>query len=88
MSNALLSNIRLLSISNQPSWINGQPTSLQINRELELRDPSMLAKGIGANITGLRADLIICDDVEVPKNCDTALKRMDMGKSLKSWIIS
>ena len=28
MSNALLSNIRLPSILNQPSWINGQPTSL------------------------------------------------------------
>lgn len=54
-----------------------------VNRELELRDPSMLAKGIGANITGLRADLIICDDVEVPKNCDTALKRMDMREKLE-----
>ncbi len=43
----------------------------------------MLAKGIGANITGLRADLIICDDVEVPKNCDTALKRMDMEEKLE-----
>ena len=43
----------------------------------------MLAKGIGANITGLRADLIICDDVEVPKNCDTALKRMDMREKLE-----
>lgn len=54
-----------------------------INRDLELRDPSMLAKGIGANITGLRADLIICDDVEVPKNCDTALKRMDLREKLE-----
>lgn len=54
-----------------------------INREQELRDPSMLAKGIGANITGLRADLIICDDVEVPRNCDTALKRMDLREKLE-----
>jgi len=54
-----------------------------VSRSLELRDPSMLAKGIGANITGLRADLIICDDVEVPKNCDTSLKRMDMREKLE-----
>lgn len=54
-----------------------------VRRDVELRDPSMLAKGIGANITGLRADLIICDDVEVPRNCDTALKRMDLREKLE-----
>lgn len=53
-----------------------------VNRDLELRDPSMLAKGIGANITGLRADVIICDDVEVPKNCDTPLKREELRRRL------
>ena len=53
-----------------------------IRRDQELRDPSMLAKGIGANITGLRADLIICDDVEVPKNCDSALKRQELRARL------
>ncbi len=46
-----------------------------VRRRMELRDPSMLAKGITANITGTRADLIICDDVEVPKTSDTAEKR-------------
>ena len=61
-------------------WAAGQFT---INRPLELRDPSMLSKGLGANITGLRADLIICDDVEVPKNCDTAIKREDMREKLE-----
>src|SRR5687768_11028414 len=29
-----------------------------INRKLELRDPSMLACGIGGNVTGSRADVI------------------------------
>lgn len=60
-------------------WASDQFT---VNRDLELRDPSMLAKGLGANITGLRADLIICDDVEVPKNCDTPLKRIEMREKL------
>ena len=45
-----------------------------INRTLELRDPSMLARGIGANLTGSRADIVICDDVEVPNTCDSAEK--------------
>lgn len=60
-------------------WASDQFT---IKRETELRDPSMLAKGLGANITGLRADVIICDDVEVPKNSDTATKREDMREKL------
>lgn len=51
-------------------------------RHLELRDPSVLARGIDANITGSRADVIICDDIEVPKNCDTAFKRIDLREKL------
>lgn len=53
-----------------------------INRPLELRDPSMLARGIGANVTGSRADIVICDDVEVPNTCDTALKRAELRQRL------
>ena len=49
-------------------WASDQFT---VKRRAELRDPSMLAKGIAANITGLRADIVICDDVEVPNTCDT-----------------
>ncbi len=54
-----------------------------VHRNAELRDPSMLAKGIGANITGLRADVIICDDVEVPNTCHTAQKRLELRERLQ-----
>jgi len=53
-----------------------------VNRRREHRDPSMLAKGIGANITGSRADIVICDDVEVPNTCDTPIKRNDLRDRL------
>ncbi|MBI2235782.1 MAG: phage terminase large subunit [Magnetospirillum sp.] len=53
-----------------------------VNRPGELRDPSMTAKGIGANITGSRADIVICDDVEVPNTCDSAPKRADLRERL------
>ncbi len=53
-----------------------------VNRALELRDPSMLAKGIAANITGSRADVVICDDVEVPNTSDTAGKREELRARL------
>jgi hypothetical protein len=60
-------------------WASDQFT---VNREVEQRDPSMLAKGIGANVTGLRADIVICDDVEVPNTCDTPTKRTDLRQRL------
>jgi hypothetical protein len=42
----------------------------------------MLAKGIGANVTGSRADVVICDDVEVPNTSDSPPKRADLRERL------
>lgn len=53
-----------------------------VARGAELRDPSMAAKGMLGNMTGSRADVVICDDVEVPNNCDTAAKREDLRERL------
>ena len=61
------------------SWASDQ---LTVRRPRELRDPSMLARGLGANLTGARADLVICDDVEVPNTADTAAKRDDLRRRL------
>lgn len=55
---------------------------LQVKRRTVSRDPSVRAAGITSNITGSRADLIICDDVEVPKTCDTHGKRMALRQRL------
>ena len=53
-----------------------------VNRDMELRDPSMTAEGILGNITGSRADIIICDDVEVPNTSATASKRESLRQRL------
>ena len=53
-----------------------------VQRELELRDPSVSARGITSNMTGCRADFIICDDVEVPNTADTAHKREELRARL------
>lgn len=53
-----------------------------VKRDMELRDPSMLARGISSNITGSRADVIICDDVEVPNTCATSEKRAALREQL------
>jgi len=53
-----------------------------VARPSALRDPSMFAQGLQGNVTGARADLIICDDVEVPGNCDTPGKRHELRERL------
>ncbi len=68
-----------LKPSGKDQWGNEQFT---VNRNKELRDPSMLAKGITANITGTRADIIICDDVEVPNTSGTPEKRARLRERL------
>ncbi len=90
LAKKMVRNVKRI-VEQHPLTVNLKPSRLEqwasdqftVNRSLELRDPSMLAKGLDANITGLRADLIICDDVEVPKNCDTPLKRQEMREKLK-----
>ncbi len=53
-----------------------------VKRYLPLRDPSVMARGVSSNITGSRADIVICDDVEVPGTCDSASKREDLRDRL------
>lgn len=53
-----------------------------VNRSVEWRDPSMLARGLNGNITGCRADIVLCDDVEVPATSDTPQKRDDLRARL------
>ena len=56
--------------------------ALTVQRQAEWRDPSVLARGLGANVTGARADVIICDDVEVPNTCTTSMRRADLRARL------
>ena len=65
--------------SRADQWANDRFT---VVRDTELRDPSMLARGISANLTGSRADIVICDDVEVPITSDSAEKRADLRERL------
>lgn len=65
---------------NKKEWASGRIT---INRPIGIREPSVVCQGIHGNITGLRADLIICDDVEVPNTCNTAQKRENLRDRLR-----
>ncbi|MGB1077814.1 MAG: phage terminase large subunit, partial [Bdellovibrionales bacterium] len=52
-------------------------------RDRESRDPSVVARGITANITGARADMIVCDDVEVPNTCGNVERRANLRERLE-----
>lgn len=56
---------------------------ITINRPIGIREPSVVCQGIHGNITGSRADLIICDDVEVPNTCNTQQKRAALRERLR-----
>ncbi len=56
---------------------------ITVNRPIGIREPSVICQGIHGNITGMRADLIICDDVEVPNTSNTAAKRDALRERLR-----
>jgi len=70
---------RNLRPQNPDQWA---ADSFTVRRNRIGRDPSVLARGLYANTTGTRADIIICDDVEVPNTCDTADKREKLRERL------
>lgn len=56
---------------------------ITIKRPIGIREPSVICQGISGNITGMRSDLIICDDVEVPNTCNTQQKRDNLRERLR-----
>ena len=47
--------------------------------------PSVKSLGITSQIAGSRADVLIADDVEVPNNSDTSLKREKLSEQIKEF---
>ena len=78
-------------LENHPLYADLIPSSrrdwaadrITINRPIGIREPSVICQGIHGNITGMRADLIICDDVEVPNTSNTAQKRENLRERLR-----
>lgn len=55
---------------------------ITINRPIGIREPSVMCQGLYGNITGMRADLILCDDIEVPNTSNTEQKRQNLRERL------
>ncbi len=65
---------------SKKEWASDRIT---INRPIGIREPSVVCQGIHGNITGMRADLIICDDIEVPNTSNTPQKRAALRERLR-----
>lgn len=59
--------------------------SFDVGPARESKDPSVKSIGITGQITGTRADLIVADDIEVPKNSYTHHLREKLAKEVKEF---
>ena len=66
-------------LGGDEAWASDRFT---VMRDGAIREPSVLGQGIGGNVTGSRAEIIVCDDVEVAGNCDTPAKRDSLREAL------
>jgi hypothetical protein len=90
LSSRMVSHIRHI-MENHPDCAGMTPNvkkewaahKLTIARPIGIREPSVVCQGIHGNITGMRSDLIICDDVEVPNTANTADKRETLRERLR-----
>jgi len=90
LSSRMVSHVRHI-LENHPRCAHMLPTikkewgshKITIVRPIGIREPSVICQGIHGNITGMRADLIICDDVEVPNTSNTAKKREKLRERLR-----
>lgn len=90
LSSRMVSHIKHI-LENHPRCSEMLPTvkkewgshKITIQRPIGIREPSVICQGIHGNITGLRADLIICDDVEVPNTSNTPQKREILRERLR-----
>lgn len=90
LSSRMVSHVKHI-LENHPKCRDVVPTvkkewgshRITIERPIGVREPSVICQGINGNITGMRADLIICDDVEVPNTSNTAPKREKLRERLR-----
>lgn len=90
LSSRMVAHIRHI-LENHPRCADLVPAAkkewaasrITVNRPVGIREPSVICQGVHGNITGLRADLIICDDVEVPNTCNTRQKRDNLRERLR-----
>ncbi|MDR2685598.1 MAG: phage terminase large subunit [Rickettsiales bacterium] len=90
LSSRMVSHIKNI-IENHPKCEGMVPNvkkewashKITIERPVGPREPSVICQGVHGNITGMRADLIICDDVEVPNTSNTAQKRANLRERLR-----
>lgn len=90
LASRMVAHVRHI-LENHPMCTDLVPTTkkewahdcITVKRPIGIREPSVICQGVHGNITGMRADLIICDDIEVPNTSNTAQKRTALRERLR-----
>lgn len=90
LASRMVAHVRHI-LENHPMCTDLVPTTkkewahdcITVKRPIGIREPSVICQGVHGNITGMRADLVICDDVEVPNTSNTAQKRTALRERLR-----
>lgn len=59
--------------------------AFEVGPALPSKDPSLKSVGITGQLTGSRADIIVADDIEIPKNSQTHLLRERLAELVKEF---
>ncbi len=59
--------------------------AFDVGPALPSKDPSLKSVGITGQLTGSRADIIVADDIEIPKNSQTHLLRERLAELVKEF---
>ena len=81
----LISDMPILRHLKAKAGQRDSSVSFDVGPALPAQAPSLKAVGITGQMTGSRADIIIADDVEVPKNSLTQLMRDRLSEAIKEF---
>jgi hypothetical protein len=81
----LISGMPLLQHLQPRDGQRDKGTSFDVGPATPSKDPSLKAAGITGQITGTRADLIVADDIEIPKNSFTFHLREKLAEQVKEF---
>lgn len=84
-SNQLIRGMPVLEHLKAKHGQRAKATVFDVGPARESKDPSVKAAGIDGQITGTRADIIIADDIEIPKNSFTLHLREKLNEQVKEF---
>lgn len=84
-SRQLIDGMELLQHLTPRQGTLDKSIAFNVGPALPSKDPSLKSVGITGQLTGSRADIIVADDIEIPKNSQTHLLRERLAELVKEF---